>query len=54
MSAEKGAEGLIIGVITLGYGKLEELKDQSKEGGAAAAAWAIKQSLASQGTVSRK
>jgi protease YdgD len=54
MSAEKGAEGLIIGVNTLGYGKLEELKDQSKEGGAAAAAWAIKQSLASQGTVSRK
>jgi protease YdgD len=54
ISADKGAEGLIIGVIALGYSKLEELKDQSKEGSAAAAAWAIKQSLASQGTASPK
>jgi hypothetical protein len=38
----------------LGYSKLVELEDQAKEGGAAAAAWAIKQSLASQGTVSPK
>jgi protease YdgD len=54
LSADKGAEGLIIGVITLGHDKLEELKDQSMEGGAASAAWAIKQSLASQGTVRPK
>jgi protease YdgD len=54
LSADKGAEGVIIGVITLGFGKLEELKDQSKEGGGAAAAWAIKQSLASQGAASPK
>ena len=54
LSADKGAEGLIIGVITLGFSKIEELKDQSKEGGVAVAAWAIKQSLASQGTVRPK
>jgi protease YdgD len=54
ISAAKGAEGVIIGVISLGYSKLEELKDQAKEGGAAAAAWSIKQSLASQSAVSPK
>jgi protease YdgD len=54
VSADQGAEGLIVGVTTLGYSKLEELKDQSKEGGAAAAAWAIKQTLDSQGPVSPK
>jgi protease YdgD len=49
MSAGDDGEGLIIGVTVLGYSKLVELKDQSKEGGAAAAAWAIQQSLGSQG-----
>jgi protease YdgD len=46
---EDDAEGLIWGVNSLGYSQLVELKDQSKAGGAAAAAWAIQQSLASQG-----
>jgi V8-like Glu-specific endopeptidase len=49
LSGDEDAGGLIIGVNSLGYSKLVELKDQSKEGSAAAAAWAIKQSLASQG-----
>ena len=49
LSGDEDAEGLIIGVNSLGYSRLVELKDQSKEGSAAAAAWAIKQSLASQG-----
>jgi protease YdgD len=49
LSGDEDAEGLIIGVNSLGYSTLVELKDQSKEGGAAAAAWAIKQTLASQG-----
>jgi protease YdgD len=49
LSGDEDAEGLIIGVNSLGYSTLVELKDQSKEGSAAAAAWAIKQSLASQG-----
>jgi hypothetical protein len=40
---------LIWGVNSLGYSQLVELKDQSKAGGAAAAAWAIQQSLTSQG-----
>lgn len=48
--SEDDAEGLIWGVNSLGYSQLVELKDQSKAGGAAAAAWAIGQSLASQGT----
>ena len=50
LSGDEDAEGLIIGVNPLGYSKLVELKDQSKEGSAAAAAWAIKQSLAAKGT----
>jgi protease YdgD len=49
MSRDEDAEGLIIGVNSLGYSPLVELKDQSKEGGAAVAAWAIKLSLAAQG-----
>jgi hypothetical protein len=49
LSGDDDAEGLIIGVNSLGYSTLVELNDPSKEGGAAAAAWAIKQSLASQG-----
>jgi protease YdgD len=49
MSADGNADGLIIGINSLGYSPLVELKDQSKEGSAAAAAWAIKQSLVSQG-----
>jgi protease YdgD len=46
---EDDAEGLIWGVNSLGYSQLVELKDQSKAGGAAAAAWAIGQSLATPG-----
>jgi hypothetical protein len=46
---EDDAEGLIWGVNSLGYSQLVELKDQSKAGGAAAAAWAIAQSQASRG-----
>ena len=48
--SQDDAEGLIWGVNSLGYSPLVELKDQSKAGGAAAAAWAIQQSLASQGS----
>jgi hypothetical protein len=42
MGAEGGADGSILGTNSLGYSALVELSDQSKEGTAAAAAWAIK------------
>jgi len=48
--SEDDAEGLIWGVNSLGFSPLVELKDQAKGGSAAAAAWAIQQSLASQGS----
>ena len=48
--SEDDAEGLIWGVNSLGFSPLVELKDQAKGGSVAAAAWAIQQSLASQGS----
>ena len=50
LSADGDAEGLILGVNSLGYSPLVELQEQSKEGGIAVAAASISEFLALQDT----
>jgi protease YdgD len=50
LSADGDAEGLILGVNSLGYSPLVELQEQSKEGGIAVAAASVSEFLALQDT----